>query len=140
MYPRKTLPNGQKNPKYVDVNDEDPPIAGQKFACMSFISPDKILKKREEFLFNQFVKQWDLTKSMEKFVDFIHFISFKYNLNADEVMGDLREFNEEEGPKLRESSVEDDFKNFFLIRRIRFRPLFEVLRFEVYFPLKRRQR
>ena len=112
MYPRKTLPNGQKNPKYVDVNDEDPPIAGQKFACMSFISPDKILKKREEFLFNQFVKQWDFTKSMEKFVDFIHFISFKYNLNAEEVMGDLREFNEEEGSKLRESSVEDDFKNF----------------------------
>lgn len=112
MYPRKTLPNGQQNPKYVDVNDEDPPIAGQKFACMSFISPDKILKRREQFLFDHFVKQWDFTKSMEKFVDFIHFLAFKYNLNADEVMRDLTEFSEEEGAKLRESSTEDDFKNF----------------------------
>jgi hypothetical protein len=112
MFPRKTLPNGQKNPKYVDVNDEDPPIAGQKFACMSFISPDKILKRREEYLFNQFVKQWDYTKSMEKFIDFLQFMSFKYNLTVDDVMKDFKEFNEEEGAKIREASVEDDFKNF----------------------------
>lgn len=112
MFPRKTLPNGQKNPKYVDVNDEDPPIAGQKFACMSFISPDKILKRREEYLFNHFVKQWDYTKSMEKFIDFLQFMSFKYNLNVDDVMKDFKEFNEEEASKFRESSVEDDFKNF----------------------------
>jgi hypothetical protein len=112
MFPRKTLSNGEKNPKYVDVTDEDPPIAGQKFACMSFISPDKILKKREQFLFDHFVKQWDFTKSMEKFVDFVHFLAFKYNLNAEEAMKDLKEFADEEGAKLRESSVEDDFQNF----------------------------
>jgi len=112
MYPRKTLPNGEKNPKYVDVTDEDPPIAGQKFVCMSFISPDKILKRREMYLFDNFVKQWDFTKSMEKFVDFNQFLAFKYNLNADEVMKDFKEFIEEEGAKLREASVEDDFKNF----------------------------
>lgn len=112
MYPRKTLPNGEKNPKYVDVTDEDPPIAGQKFVCMSFISPDKILKRREMYLFDQFVKQWDFTKSMEKFVDFNQFLAFKYNLNADEVMKDFKEFVEEEGSKMREMSVEDDFKNF----------------------------
>lgn len=112
MYPRKTLPNGEKNPKYVDVTDEDPPIAGQKFVCMSFISPDKILKRREMYLFDNFVKQWDFTKSMEKFVDFNQFLAFKYNLNADEVMKDFKEFIEEEGAKLRSASVEDDFKNF----------------------------
>jgi len=112
MYPRKTLPNGEKNPKYVDVTDEDPPIAGQKFVCMSFISPDKILKRREQYLFDNFVKQWDFTKSMEKFVDFNQFLAFKYNLNADEVMKDFQEFVQEEGAKLREMSVEDDFKNF----------------------------
>lgn len=112
MYPRKTLPNGEKNPKYVDVTDEDPPIAGQKFVCMSFISPDKILKRREQYLFDNFVKQWDFTKSMEKFVDFNQFLAFKYNLNADEVMKDFQEFVQEEGTKLREMSVEDDFKNF----------------------------
>ena len=56
-FERKTLENGQENPKYVDLLDEDPPIAGQKFAVVSFISPENILKKRELYLFEQFVKQ-----------------------------------------------------------------------------------
>ena len=54
-YEKKMNSDGTVNPKYVDLCDEDPPIAGQKFACMSFVSPEKILKKREVYLFNQFI-------------------------------------------------------------------------------------
>ncbi len=36
--------DGTVNPKYVDVLDEDKAIAGQKFVCVSFLSPEKILK------------------------------------------------------------------------------------------------
>jgi len=111
-FERKILENGQPNPKYIDLCDEDQPIAGQKFACMSFISPEKILKKREVFLFDEFVKQWDFTKSLTKFNDFLHFISYKYNLSIEDVLTDLNDFSNEEGDKLKESSVEDDYKNF----------------------------
>ena len=31
--------DGTENAKYVDLLDEDKPIAGQKFACVSFLSP-----------------------------------------------------------------------------------------------------
>ena len=61
---RKILKNGKPNTKYVDVLDEDSGIAGQKFTCMSFLSPDKILDKRETFLFNKFVQQWNWTCRM----------------------------------------------------------------------------
>ena len=111
-YEKKTLSDGKKNPKYIDLCDEDPPIAGQKFCCMSFVSPEKILKKRETYLFNQFVKQWDFSKSMEKTMDFLHFISFKYGINSDNVMADFKEFSKEEEDKLKASSIEDDYKNF----------------------------
>jgi hypothetical protein len=111
-FERKILENGQPNPKYIDLCDEDQPVAGQKFACMSFISPEKILKKREVFLFDQFVKQWDFTKSLTKFNDFLHFISYKYNLSIEDVLNDLNDFSKEEGDKLKENSVEDDYKNF----------------------------
>ena len=87
-FERKILENGQINPKYIDVCDEDPPIAGQKFACLSFISPEKVLKQREIFLFDEFIKQWDFNKSMSKFFDFIHFISYKYNLKVDDIIND----------------------------------------------------
>ena len=37
-FERKTLSDGSSNPKYVDVLDEDKPLAGQKFSCISFLS------------------------------------------------------------------------------------------------------
>jgi len=111
-FERKILENGQINPKYIDLCDEDPPIAGQKFACLSFISPEKILKQRELYMFDEFLKQWDFKKSMDKFYDFLHFISFKYGLDVDGIIKDYTDFVEEEGPKLRQDGVESDYKNF----------------------------
>jgi hypothetical protein len=106
------LENGQKNEKYVDLCDEDPPIAGQKYTCISFVSPEKILKKREVYLFDQFIKQWEFSKSMERYFEFIHFISYKYNLNVEGLIDDFNEFVKEETSKLRKSGIEDDYKNF----------------------------
>jgi hypothetical protein len=111
-FEKKTLPDGQNNPKYIDLCDEDPSIAGQKFACMSFVSPEKILKKREVFLFDQFIKQWEFSKSMEKYFEFIHYISFKYSINVEELITLFNDFIKEEGDKLRKSGIEDDYKNF----------------------------
>jgi hypothetical protein len=111
-FERKNLPNGKPNPKYVDLCDEDTPLAGQKFACLSFVSPEKILKKRETYLFDQFIKQWDFTKSFAKFFDFLHFIAYKYNLNIEDLTADFNEFAKEEDSRLKENSTDDDFKNF----------------------------
>ena len=44
----KKVNNVKNNPKYVDLLEEDKPIAGQKFVCVSFVSPEKILKKKEQ--------------------------------------------------------------------------------------------
>ena len=111
-FERKKLKNGKPNPKYIDVCDEDPPIAGQKFACMSFISPEKIVKQREQFLFEQFVEQWDYTKSMSKFMDFINFLSYKYNMKIETLNDDFVEFVKEEKSTLMKNTTVDDFKNF----------------------------
>jgi hypothetical protein len=111
-FEKKLNTDGTKNTKYVDLCDEDPPLAGQKFACMSFVSPDKILKKREVYLFNQFIKNWEFSKSMERYFEFIHFIAFKYNLKVETLITDFNEFVKEETDKLKKSGIEDDYKNF----------------------------
>lgn len=108
----KTLESGLPNPKYIDLCDEDQPIAGQKFACMSFVSPEKILKNREVYMFDQFIKNWDFSKSMERYFEFVHFIAYKYNLKVDALIEDFNEFVKEESSKLKKSGVEDDYKNF----------------------------
>jgi len=111
-FERHNLENGEVNPKYIDLCDEDPPIAGQKFACMSFVSPEKILKKREIFMFEQFLKQWEFSKCMEKSLDFLNFAAYKYGLKVDDVVADFNEFVKEEETKLRAGGVDDDFKTF----------------------------
>lgn len=111
-YEKKLNDDGSINNKYVDLCDEDPAIAGQKFACMSFVSPEKILKKREVFLFNQFIKNWEFSKSMERYFEFIHFISYKHNINVETLIGDFNDFVKEESDKLKKSGIEDDYKNF----------------------------
>lgn len=110
----KYLPDGKENPKYVDLLEEDKPIAGQKFVCLSFVSPEKIIKQKEEFMYEEFIKQWDFKKSMEKFTQFLNFIAFKYpSLSFDKLMADFNDFTKEEGDSLKlASSVSDDYKTF----------------------------
>ena len=104
--------NGDKNPKYVDLLEEDKAIAGQKFACISFVSPENIIKKKEVFFFEQFLKHWDFTKSTEKFTQFLNFMAFKYHLNFDKIMADFQEYTKSEKEELVKTSIDDDYKNF----------------------------
>lgn len=104
--------NGAKNPKYVDLLEEDKPIAGQKYACISFVSPENILKQKQMFLFEEFLKGWDLSKSIEKFQKFTGFLAYKYNLNGPTVMTDLEDFIKQEKQKLFDTTLEDEYKTF----------------------------
>jgi len=112
MAERKLTESGKINPKYVDLLEEDKPIAGQKFVCVSFVSPEKILKQKEMFFFEEFLKKWDFSKSMEKFVQFLNFVSFKYKLSFDDMTKDFQEFVKEEQEAITNSNMDDDFKTF----------------------------
>ena len=103
---------GVSNPKYVDVLDEDKAIAGQKFVCISFLSPEKILEKKELYFFNAFLKQWEMAKGFEKYTQFLSFIAYKYDLSFDGLNSDLAEFCETEKDNLFATNMEDDYKNY----------------------------
>jgi hypothetical protein len=108
----KSVGNGENNTTYVDLLEEDKAIAGQKFVCISFVSPEKIIKQKEIFFFEEFLKKWELNKSMEKFVQFLHFISYKHKFNFDDLFGDFKEFCKEEGELISQTSMSDDYKTF----------------------------
>jgi hypothetical protein len=110
-YELKTI-NGKPNVKYVDVLEEDKPISGQKFACISFISPENVLKNKEIFYFQEFLRGWEFAKSMEKFYEFINFLAYKYKLAFNDVINDFKEFLQEEQEKLSYSTLLDDYKTF----------------------------
>ena len=101
-----------KSSKHVDLLDEDKPLAGQKFVCLSFVSPEKIIKQKEMFMFEKFIEQWDFSKSMEKFNQFLNFISYKYSLEFDSLTQDLEEFAKEEKNNLFFTSLPDEYKSY----------------------------
>ena len=111
-FERKVNTSGKLNAKYVDLLEEDKPIAGQKFVCVSFVSPEKIIKQKEVFFFEQFLKKWELNKSMEKFVQFLNFVSYKYNMNFEDLTTDFKDFVKEEKETLNQSGIEDEYKTF----------------------------
>jgi len=104
--------DGSENPKYVDLLDEDKGIAGQKFACLSFISPEEILKQKNMFMFDAFIKKWDFSKSMEKFLLFLNFMSVKYHLNFETLTDDFKGFSKDQQENLVATSIEDEYKTY----------------------------
>ena len=96
----------------VDLLDEDRPLAGQKFVCVSFVSPEKHIKQREMFYFESFIQNWDMTKSIDKFQSFLNFVSYKHNLDVEVINNDLKDFLKEEGKNIIDFTVSDDYKTF----------------------------
>lgn len=114
MATRKNMSNGKPNPKYVDLLDEDPSVAGQKYCCISFVSPDKIIQRREEFFFSEFVKSWEFEKSVKHMTDFLNFVAFKHNIKFDKLMEDFQDYlkNEKEALRRNYETVKDDYEQF----------------------------
>ena len=98
----------------VDLLEEDSPLAGQKFACISFVSPEDIIKSKESFFFEKFTKAWGLTKSLEKYTQFTQFLAHKYHLDYDKLSEDFKEFCKVEKEQLVRDglTVHDEYLTF----------------------------
>lgn len=107
----KNLPNLEKA-KYVDLLDEDKPLSGQKYVCLSFISPEDHIKNRELFYFEKYLKNFEFKKTFEKYTQFLNFLAYKYNLDFTKLTNDMEEFVEEERENLFLTSLDDDYKTF----------------------------
>lgn len=106
------LQDGSPNPNYVDLLDEDKPIANQKWGCFSFVDNEDIIKSKEMFFFEKYIEQWEFNKTMEKFNHFISFISYKYNLNNEDLLNDFKEFLNEEKNNLTTTTFADEYKTY----------------------------
>lgn len=98
--------------KEVDVLDHDLPINGQKYVCVSFLSPDKLLKQKEHFLMNEFLKQIDVKKSFDRYQAFLKFISYKYDISMESFLQDFNEFFESEKDTFANENFHDEYTTF----------------------------
>ena len=111
-FTRKVNSDGSPNRNYVDLLEEDKPISGQKFVCVSFVSPENILKQKDHFLFQEFLKHYDFSKSVQKFTQFLNFVAYKYKNDFQQIMNDFEEFLKSEKDNITDNYVSDEYKNF----------------------------
>ena len=98
-----------------DYLEEDKPIPGQKYACLSFISPDKVLHQKQEFLFYEFMKeQFSKNESC-------------YEKTFEQFREDLKFYQEDNEEKLQESfdNIVDYQTN---VRGVKVRGVYDNLR------------
>ncbi len=73
--------NNTNNNVKEDFLDEDPEIPSQKFVLLSFISPENVLAKKDNFFFEKFLEDYEFqirTKSFETYI-----ASFVQKINKD---------------------------------------------------------
>ena len=61
----------KSNQMIEDYLDEDPEIPGQKYALLSFISPENVLQQKEHYFFEKFLQSYEVNwkvKNLEKFL------------------------------------------------------------------------
>jgi len=57
--PQETLPKTEDDGSVIDYLDEDPEIPTQRYCVISFLSPEKIIKQKNEFINEKFVEWMD---------------------------------------------------------------------------------
>jgi hypothetical protein len=119
-FEKRVLDNGEINPKYIDVLAEDQPIVGQRFVSISFISPETILKNRDLYFFEQFIKQWDINEARKEMLDFVHYIAYNYTIDIDELLNQFNLFIKDTSTNVKKhekTTIQEDYDTFLDFNR-----------------------
>lgn len=121
-----------------DHLEEDPSLRGQNYVCLSFISPEDILKKKECFIFEKYLKNFsnemseffaNLSNKYTNDIDALNSIKERYEciFNTDKIQEDYNFFHQ-----LHEQDLNKEFyeKNDFhtSIRGIKVRGVFDTMK------------
>lgn len=110
---REELPKMDENGP-IDYLEEDPEIPTQRYAILSFISPEKVLKQKQEFMNEKFIEwleyDWKI-KGMEKYNAYI---AQKYNLKVEDLFVDLQAFTKVHNEDIKNTDIHEQYQVFLL--------------------------
>ena len=112
--PRETLPK-EEDGQVIDYLEEDAEIPTQRYAIMSFISPEKVIKQKEIFYYERFLAWLDYEWKVTGMEGFMAFVGKKYSLKTEDLMNDLNEFKKVHDADVRASDIQEKY-NIFLMK------------------------
>jgi len=114
MSKREILPTHEDDGSKVDYLDEDPEIPTQKYCIVSFLSPEKVIKQKQEYMFEEFIKFMDYDWKVKGLEHLMVFLSKKYSLKIDDLLKDAEEFGKVRDKEIRETDVPEQWQVFLL--------------------------
>ena len=111
--PLTELPKADENGP-VDFLDEDPEIPTQKYCVVSFISPEKVIKQKQEFMFEKFVEWMDYEWKIKGLENFMAFLSKKYSVKIDDLLKDAQEFVNVRKEEVKKTDIHEQYQIFLL--------------------------
>lgn len=111
---RVTLPTHEDNGDAVDYLEEDPELPNQRYVVVSFISPERVIRNKEQFFFEKFLQWSDYDWQVKGLERFASFISEKYTIPIDDIMKDVRGFEKVHKDELKKSDVPEQYQIFLL--------------------------
>ena len=106
--PRTELPKVDESGP-IDYLDEDPEIPTQKYCVVSFISPEKIIKQKQEFMFEKFVAWMDYEWKVKGLENFMAFLSKKYSVKIDDLLKDAQEYVNVRKDEVKQTDIDFGF-------------------------------
>jgi len=111
--PLTELPKADENGP-IDYLDEDPEIPTQKYCVVSFISPEKVIKQKQEFMFEKFVEWMDHEWKIKGLENFMAFLSKKYSVKIDDLLKDAQEYVNVRKEEVKKTDIHEQYQIFLL--------------------------
>ena len=111
--PRTELPKRDESGP-IDYLDEDPEIPTQKYCIVSFLSPEKVVKNKEEFYFEKFVEWMDYEWKIKGLENFMAFLSKKYSVKIDDLLKDAQDFVSVRKEEVKKTDIREQYEIFLL--------------------------
>lgn len=112
--PRETLPKTEDDGSMIDYLEEDPEIPTQRYCIISFISPEKVIKQKEEFMNEKFIEWLEYDWKVEGMNNYVAFLAKKYNLKVDDLFKDLEDFKKIHNDAIRKTDIHEKHEVFLL--------------------------
>ena len=112
--PRETLPKTEDDGHPIDYLEEDPEVPTQRYCIISFLSPEKVIKQRNEYFNEKFVEWLDYDWKITGMETYNAFLAKKYSIKVDDLFKDFEEFRKIHNDAVKKTDIHEKYQVFLL--------------------------
>ena len=98
----------------VDYLDEDPELPNQRYVIVSFISPEKVIAKKQDYFFEKFIQWIDYDWKVKGLEHLADYLAKKYSIKIYDIMKVIHDFEKTHRDEIKKTDVPEQYQVFLL--------------------------